>query len=148
MAKHKRFTSIENAQSAVPGDGTKTAGHDEIGLFVIAENLDPQNDTLEMTGHVSAEDEHYATVDIGATKKENVLDITADDFRQSDADDTVYVAYRAAHNIPTEYVRAVIDSFTDASGDGDLSVTAYIFMSGWTGRGKSYNERTDTPTNY
>lgn len=147
MAKHKRFTSLENAQSAGPGNGTKTAGHDEIGLFVIAQNFDPANDSLTVTAEVSADDQHYASVDIGTTGQTEIMRMSGDDWEQSMTDDTVYVGYRAGHNIPVEYVRARIVDFTDAA-DNDLSVTAYVFMGGWSGRGKAYNERTDTPTNY
>lgn len=148
MAKHKRFTSLQDVQSAQAGASRKTAGHLALGLWVVANNLDPANDTVKVRGEVSPNDTHYHPVDIGTTQNDDVLSVTTADFVQSDADNSVYVAYIQAHNVPVEHLRANLTSYTDSSTENDLSVTAYLFLGGWAGRGKSYNERTDTVPNY
>ena len=147
MAKGKRFQSIAEATSAVSGDGTKTAGHPFIGLFVVANNLDTANDTLSVKGEVSIDDSHYTSINVGTTGQTDTLSLSASDFEQSDSDSTVYTAFKSVHSVPVEYVRANIDDFVD-NADSDLSVDVYLFLGGWTAPGKSYNERTDTPTSY
>jgi len=141
MGKNKQFTSLESATSSGPGEARKTAGHPHLGLFVIARNLDTANDTLEVRGEVSPDDDEYAQVDIGTTGQDDALSVSTSDFEDQDGDGT-YAAFVTAHNVPVEYVRANITNFTD-SADGDLEVDVYVYLTGWTGHGKSYNERTD-----
>lgn len=143
MAKHRRVDSIQGATGAETGRSEKTRGHQAIGLFVVAENLDATNDTLEVEVTFSPDDEHFAQLTRRQTS-EDALMLTAEDFEESPDGSGEYAAFIAHHNVPAEYVRAEITSFTD-SADGNLSVDAYVFIGGWTGRGKSYQEREDTP---
>lgn len=146
MAKGRRFTSLDAATATGAGSSTKTRGHDELGFFVEANNLDDTNDTVDITLEVSADDNHFTTVDIGTTGETDVFSLTVSDFEQSDSDNSIWTAYIAGHNVPVEYVRANLTSYTDDSGS-DLEITAYIFTGGWTGRGKSYNESENVPSN-
>lgn len=143
MGKHKRFTSLENATSTGPGESRKTAGHPQLGLYVVAEGLDPTNDTLEVRGEVSHNNEDFTHVNIGISQNDDVLKVSTQDFVESDVNSGVYTAYRQAHNVPVEYLRANIISYQDNDATADIAVTAYLYVTGWTGAGKSYNERTD-----
>lgn len=145
MAKGRRITSHDEASSAGPGEAQKTRQQTTIGLWVEAHNFDETNDTLEVRVEGSPEDTHYAPIDRAAPDVEDALLVTGSELTQSDADSSVYVAYKVLNNVALEFVRANIASFTDSAG-GDLEVTTYIFIGGWTGRGKSFNEREDIPT--
>jgi len=143
MAKHRRVDSIVGATSTGAGDDEKTRGHTKHGLWVQAQNLDPANDTLEVRGEVSPDGDVFAPVDSGAPAQDNVLSLTASDLYDTE-DPDVMAGYIQHNDTPAEHIRANVTSFTDDAGS-DLSVTAYVFIGGWTGRGKSFNERQDTP---
>lgn len=140
MAKHRRFTSHDGATESGAGDAQKTRGHPQHGLWVEADGIDPESDTLAVRIEGSPEDVHYAPIDSGAPEVDDVLFIDESDLVQSDADGDVYVAYVAQHNHPIEYVRANI---VDHSGGFD--VTTHVYIGGWSGSGKSYAEREDVP---
>jgi len=142
MGKNKRFISLDSVSSTGTGESRKTAGHPHLGLFVVAESLDAANDTLTVRGEVSHNDEDFAQIDIGTTGQEDVLTVDQTDFVESDQNPGRFVAYVTAYNVPVEHLRANVTDFTDAA-NGDLSVTAYLYLTGWTGHGKSYEERTD-----
>lgn len=144
MAKGRRFQSHSGATSATDGSQQKTRLHTTIGLYVETTNLDTGADTLNITLKGSKDGTHWTTIDRGAPAVDDVYELTASDFEQSDADNSVHVAYIVANNIAIEHVKAEITSFSDNSG-GDLSVDSYVYLGGWTGRGKSYNEREGTP---
>lgn len=144
MAKHRRVDSVQSATGTTVGDSEKTRGHLAFGLLVVAENLDTTNDTLSVVAKFSADDEHYAQA-IRRQTEVDALEVTVDDFEESPSGSGTYAAFIPNHNLPAEYVRAEITEFTDAA-DSDLSVDASIFIGGWSGRGKAYNEREDTPT--
>lgn len=141
MAKHHRFTSHDAVTGTGPGVAQKTRGHQQHGLWVEAEGIDPANDTLEIRLEVSPDDVHYAQIDSGAPAVEDVIFLDQTDLEESDDTAGVYVGYIQGHNIPVEYVRANI-----ASNSAGATVTTYVFLCGWTGRGKSFDDREDTPT--
>lgn len=142
MGKHKRFQSHTDATSTGPGASRKTAGHQQIGLLVVADGLDPSADTLDVRVEVSPNGDDFAPVKFAISGNSGTFNVGANDFAQSDSDNSIYTAFVQGHNIPVEHVRANIESFTDSSGSG-LSVNSYIYLTGWAGDGKSYNERTD-----
>lgn len=145
MAKGRRFTSHDGVTSAGAGDSQQSRQHTTIGLWVEATNLDSASDTLEVRVEASPDDTHYAPIDSAAPAVTDALSYTAGDLTQSAADNSVYVGYKVLNNVSVEYVRSNITSFTDDAG-GDLEVTTYIFIGGWTGSGKSFAEREDIPT--
>lgn len=145
MAKGRRFTSHDAVSTAGTGISRKTRQHTVIGLWVEATNFDPTNDSLTVRAEVSPDDTHYSPINHGAPAIDDALSISGSDLVESDQDASVHVAYKVLSNVSVEHVRANITTFTDNAG-GDLSVTTYIYLGGWTGRGKSFNEREDTPT--
>jgi len=145
MAKGRRFTSHEGATSTGAGASTKTAGHTTLGLWVEATGLDPGNDTLEVRVEGSANNDHFAPLNRAAPSVDDALFITDSDFVQSDSDSNVYVGYIVLNNIAIEYVRANIMAYTDSDAESGIDVTTYLFTGGWSGEGKSYNARNDTP---
>lgn len=140
MAKHRRFTSHDAETQTGPGRSEKTRGHPQFGLWVEVEGIDPAADSLEVRVEVSPDDEHYAPIHVGAPEVNDAMLLTQDDLVQSDADGTVYVGYLRAHNNPVEYARVNV-----VTNDGAHPVTTHLFIGGWSGRGKSFNEREDTP---
>jgi len=143
MGKHRRIDSIQNATGAEAGSHEKTRGHTKCGLWVTAENIDPPNDNLQVRVEVSPDGDRFSPIDSGAPAVTNVLVLSDADLYETD-EAGVYVGYISHDDIPAEYIRANITDFADSSG-GDLTVTAYLFISGWTGRGKSFKEREDLP---
>lgn len=143
MGKHRRVDSLQGATSTGAGRSEKTRGHGEIGLFVVAENIDPGQDTLRVVVEFSVEGIHFAQ-SIRRQTAEDALELTQDDLEQSDNNASVYVGHIADHNLHAEHIRANITGYDDVSAD-ELTVDAYVFIGGWTGRGKSYKEREDTP---
>jgi len=144
MAKHRRVDSIVGATSTGAGSAQKTRGHTKQALLVVAENFDPGQDTLEVQGEVSADDTFFSPIDSAAPAVDNCLQLVTADLYQSDTAGT-YVGYIQHNDTPAEHIRANVTSYGDVSA-GELTVAAYIFIGGWSGRGKSFNEREDTPT--
>ena len=138
MSQPLSWASHENQSSTGPGDSEQTRGHIAFGLYVLAENLDTTNDTIEVRLEGSDTDSHYSPLNRGAPAVDNAASVTTADFVQSTEDNTKYSAYVATNSYPIEWLRANITSFTD-NADGDLSVTTKVYVGGWTGSGAHYN---------
>jgi len=144
MAKHRRVDSLVGVTATGAGSSEKTRGHTKHALLVIAENFDPGQDTLEVQGEVSADDTYFAPIDSAAPAVDNCLQIVTGDLTETDETGT-FAAYIQHNDTPAEHIRANVTSYDSVSA-GALTVTAYIFIGGWGGRGKSFKEREDTPT--
>lgn len=139
MSKPIRGRSLDSSSTAGPGDTVRLKGHNSIGIFVTARNLDENNDTLDMRVEVSTGNvDEWAIIEgfqQGNRVDRFVLDINS--FEDVDGDGT-YTAYRYAHGVPAEEARARITDINDSSGS-DLEVDAYIVATGWTGPGFRYH---------
>lgn len=119
--------SLHEAAAAADGDSLRTLGHKEIGLFVVAQNLDSANDTLAVRVEGAVRTENGKVwAPMGDSE-----DITADGF--SDRGEGVFAAYTKYRGLAINEVRAAVTDFSDGSGDGDLSVDAFILLNGDAG---------------
>lgn len=137
MSRPGKKQSHDGATTTGPGDGHYTRAHTAIGVFVVARNLDPANDTLTVALECGFEYEgtdHYGLVFNGTSSKQ----IEDSDFQDVDGDGN-YEMLLWGSNIPAEKARANITEFTDSAG-GDLEVDTYILLSNnASGGGHSFN---------
>lgn len=141
MGKHKRFQSHDGATSSGPGFSTKTAGHQHLGILVVADGIDPAVDTLTVRLQVSHNGTDFGQVKFGTTGKTSTPTVTESDLIESDQTGDRYIGYVQGHNIPIEHIRANITEL--GNNENDFSVDTYLYLTGWSGDGMSYNERTD-----
>ena len=135
MARPFQHKSLDAATSTGAGTVHHSKGHNTLGLFVVARNLDSANDTL--TVQIEAGLEHvdeWAPIHGGAATKKGELTIT--ELVDADGDGT-YSGFMYIHAAPAPRVRARITSLTDAAG-ADLEVDAYVLGTNRAGTGKDY----------
>lgn len=142
MSRPFRAQSHEAATSASVGESHESKGHNSIGLFVVARNLDPNNDTLDVRVEAAPTDDQseWATIDTkqgGGGSKTTRLIMSVNDLEDTAGDGT-YVGFLYAHGIPTQYLRVNITNFTDSSG-GDLEVDTYITGANNGGTGHAFD---------
>jgi len=139
MSKPIRGQSIDSSTSAGAGETVRLKGHNSIGIFVTARNLDSYNDTLDLRVEVSTGDVNEWAIIEGFQQGNKVdkLVLDIDSFEDVDGDGT-FTAFRYAHGVPAEKARARIANLNDAAGS-DLEVDAYIMATGWTGPGFRYH---------
>lgn len=140
MSRPFRAQSHDAATSAGAGESHESKGHNSLGLFVVARNLDDANDslTVRVEGSPTGEGGEWATIDTkqGGTKTQR-LTVDLNDMEDTDGDGT-FVGFVYAHGVPAEYLRANITSFTDSSG-GDLEVDSYIMGANNGGTGHAFD---------
>lgn len=129
MSRPQKKQSHDGATATGTGESHYTRAHTAVGVFVVASNLDPANDTLtvkldggfEGTGTTGADGTDYlAPLNDGSGD----LSISAGDM--VDRGDGTYYGFVWASNVPAEKVRARISEF---SASGGLSVDTYCLMS-------------------
>jgi hypothetical protein len=135
MGRPIRAETLSGATSTTAGDSVQTKGHNSLGLYVIAENLDSSNDTLEVRAEIEVAGEWASVRDGTGTV---VLSVSTSDFEDPGGNGTSS-AFVFAHGIPAEFLRARVTSFTDNAG-GDLSVDAYIMGANWNGPAREFRE--------
>ncbi|AGC34492.1 hypothetical protein HVTV-2_gp124 [Haloarcula virus HVTV-2] len=135
MGRPIRAEALTGATSATAGDRVQTKGHNSLGLYVVAENLDTANDTLDVRAEMQVAGEWSAVRDASGTV---VLSLSTSDFEDPDGNGT-YAAFVFAHGVPAEFLRARITSFTD-NANGDLSVDAYVMGANWNGPAREFRE--------
>lgn len=147
MTRQHKCRSINDATGATNGTDFESRGHNSIGLFVIAENLDSGNDTLEVVVDAAHEAEadgnerQYAGPALqsgtgpGKTQR---LGLDETDLADPDGDGT-YTGFVYGHGVPAEHFRARIVSFSD-SADADLTVSAWLYFGNWNGPGREFRE--------
>jgi len=147
MPRQHKCRTINDATGAEVGTDFESRGHNSIGLFVIAEGLDPGSDTLTLVVDAAHEaeadgaDRQYGGPIVQAgSGPGNTQRIGLDetDFVDSDGDGT-YAAFVYAHGIPAEHFRARITEFTDSAGS-DLTVSAWLYFGNWNGPGREFRE--------
>jgi len=141
MSRPFRAKSHDAVSSTGSGESHETKGHNSLGLFVVARNLDTGTDTLNVRVEASPTNlgDEWATIDTvqGGGTTTTRLTVDTNDFEDTDGDGT-YVAYIYAHGVSVEYVRANITSFTDSAGS-DLEVDTYIMGANNGGTGHAYD---------
>lgn len=142
MSRPFRAQSHDAATSAATGEPHRTKGHNTLGLFVVARNLDSSNDTLGVRVEASPTEgqDEWATIDTkqgGGGSKTTRLSMDTNDMEDTAGDGT-YVGFLYAHGVPAEYVRANITDFTDNSGS-DLEVDTYIVGANNGGTGHAFD---------
>lgn len=126
MSRPGKKQSHDGATSAGAGEAHFTRAHTAIGVFVVARNLDPSNDTLTVSLEGGFEYDgvnHFGPIYNGSSAKK----ISASDFTDDNGDGT-YEMLLWASNVPAEKARARITEFTDAA-NGDLEVDTYVLLS-------------------
>lgn len=140
MARPQRRKVLDGVASETASEAIHSKGHNSVGVFILAENLDTSNDTLQMQLEVVNED------DSGTSYAGPILDAEADaglewnasNFEDTDGDGN-YTLFAYGHGIPGEQWRVNITSFTD-NANSDLAVTAWIHTTGWTGSGHYFED--------
>lgn len=141
MARPFQRQTLDAATATGAGTIHHAKGHNTVGLFVVARNLDTANDTLTVQLEAAVEDvDEWTPILDGAGTKKGELTVT--EFVDDDGDGT-YAAFMYIHGVPSPRLRANITAFTDASDSGttpnaDLSVDAYILGTNRSGTGKDY----------
>lgn len=139
MARPFTAQSHASATSAGVGEQHESKGHNSIGLFVVARNLDPANDTVEarIEGSPTGNDGEWALIETRQGGSVTTrLSLTTNVFDDPEGDGT-YVGYIYAHGVPVEYLRVNLTSFTD-SANSDLEVDTYIVGANNGGSGHSF----------
>lgn len=108
----------DGAQGTGPGEAVRLKGHNSLGFFVDAQNVDTANDTLRVVLEVSPDGDKWG--EIKDHNKQATSEITTSNI----GDGQVAVQI---HGCPFEMARIRIADFNDASGDGDLSVNTWLF---------------------
>lgn len=132
MGKPIRRKSLDAVSAETSGVSALTKGHFHATMFVVAENLDTTNDTLEVALEGSPDDTHWTNAaDASVTSEKK---ITASDFTEDPDNAGTYTASVTVSGTYYDYLRARTVALTD-SANGDLAVTAWIMASGWFGPG-------------
>jgi hypothetical protein len=126
MGKPVSFQSLDAASSATTGESTQSLGHYHPTLLVVAENLDPANDTLQVDLE-GAPGGKQAWAFAGGVQADKHID--ASDFSQDPTSGNMTASVTLTGTY-FPHLRARIKSFTD-DANGDLSVDAYILASAW-----------------
>lgn len=132
------FRKQSHTGATTTGAGTPHAakGHNSLGLFVVADNLDTANDTLDVELQVEGPEGEWSPIRNESGTKVGVL--TASDFTDVDGDGTQFNAMLYVHGVPAPSVRAKITALTDSAGS-DLSVDTYVIGTGNGGTGHAYD---------
>lgn len=144
MPRQHKCRSINEATGTTQGEVFQSRGHNSIGLFVIARNLDPANDTVEVKLEASHTDENMASYEHGAVRRPGGVgaseEVGIDESEVSDVDgDGTYSGFVYAHGVPAEHFAATLTSFTDNAG-ADLEVDAWLYFGNWSGPGREFRE--------
>lgn len=135
MSRPIRNLSLSGSTSAGAGEGHGAKGHNSLGLFVVAKNLDTANDTLDVRLEAEGPDGEWSPLrDESGTL---VGTLSVGDFTDVDGDGTTYNAMLFIHGVPAPRIRANITSYTDSSGS-DLSVDAFVLAANNGGTGSAY----------
>jgi len=144
MPRQHKCLSVDSATSTVHGEVFESRGHNSVGLFVVARNLDPANDTVEVVLEASHTDESMSSYEHGAVRRpgapggSNVVGINASELSGRHGDGT-YSGFAYAHGVPAEHFSAHITSFTD-NANGDLEVDVWLYFGNWNGPGREFRE--------
>lgn len=140
MARPIQQRSLDGATSATAGAQVETGGRITASLFVVAENLDPANDTLEVELNASMDGNNWDGVSRLQTAEGEGSNLIASDFTNKDGDGA-HAAFVSVHGVAARYLRADIAEYTDSSA-GDLSVTAWVGVTSNSKTPKDYREVT------
>lgn len=141
MSRPFRAKSHDAVTSSGVGESYDSKGHNSIGLFVVARNLDTANDTLDVRVEGAPTDgqSEWATIDTkqgGGGSKTTRLSMDVNDFEDTAGDGT-YVGFLYAHGIPVEFLRVNITTLTD-NANSDLEVDTYIMGANNGGTGHAF----------
>lgn len=135
MARAVQEKSIENATASTAGSVMQTGGRVSVSLWVLADNLDDANDTLDVQIEVSMND----GTDWALLRDETgtqVGNVTLSEFDDPDGNGN-FTAFVTVHGVAADQVRARITTLTDSAG-GDLSVDAVVAASSNPNSAKRY----------
>lgn len=124
MAGPVTYRSLDGVSAATAGDHTAMKGHFHTTLFVVAENLDPANDTLEVALEGSPDEVHWTDFADATSSKH----LNESDFDQ-DPTSGVYTASVSISGAYHDFARARVVNFID-SASGDLTITAFVMSAG------------------
>ena len=126
MSRPAKKKSHDGATSTGAGEGHFTKAHTAVGVFVVAKNLDPQNDdlTVSLEGGFEYEGtDYFGPIYDGSSDKK----ASASAFSDDDGDGNFEMLLWAS-NVPAEKIRARITEFNDSAG-GDLEVETWVLLS-------------------
>lgn len=145
MARQRKVRSINSATSAGAGESYSSGGHNSVGLFVIARNLDPNNDTLEVVLDAEHQSEETGTEVGGPVRAPgggpgNSTPVGITEGAMVDEEgDGAYAGFLFVHGVPAEFFRARISDYADSAG-GDLEVDAWVYFGNWSGSANEFRE--------
>lgn len=135
--------SVAGATGTASGDDTRALGHFHVTLFVVARNLDSANDTLTVGLEGSPNRENWANLGEASSRKK----IEASDFTEDPDNSGVYTASVSATAAFHEFIRARVESFSDAA-NSDLEVDAWVMAAGNAGQGRKGTGRKGPVTEF
>ncbi|AGM11974.1 hypothetical protein DNAM5_115 [Haloarcula californiae tailed virus 1] len=145
MPRQHKCRSINAATGTTNGDSYESRGHNSVGLFVVARNLDETNDSLEVVLDAVHTDENTSGEEQGPVRRSDGgpgstsrVGVTAGDLGDPGGDGT-YSGFAYAHGVPAEHFAARITEFTDNAGS-DLEVDAWLYFGNWSGPGREFRE--------
>lgn len=141
MSRPIKKQSHSGATSAAAGTGHGLKGHINVGLWVVASNLDTANDTLDVRLEAGTEDDKAGDSEWAVIRDPSgtaIGSLSVADFDDIDGDGT-YTAFLKIRSVTTPRLRANITSFTDAAGS-DLTVDTYVTGAGNSDTGFGYEK--------
>jgi len=144
MPRQHKCRSVNAATGTTNGDTFESRGHNSVGLFVIARNLVPANDTLEVVLDAVHTAEGLTGEEKGPVRRSGTVGgsdrVGVDQTEMSDPDGNgTYSGFVFVHGVPAEHFAARVSSFSDAA-NGDLEVDAWIYFGNWNGPGREFRE--------
>lgn len=138
MSNPIQALSIEGANGEETGRSVETLGHDNYGLFAVADG-DPTGVEIRLEG--SPDRNHWAALD---SRDGTLAEIDGDDFENDpDTDDQTAYAFTRWRNHYIRHIRVRV-----VSGPTDGTVDVYLLASGNAGgRGSRPTDRKGTPGN-
>lgn len=126
MSRPFKKKSHDGATGTGAGESHFTRSHTSLGVFAVARNLDPTNDSLTVSlegGFKYGGNDYFSPIYTGGSDKK----ASETEFTDDDGDGT-YTMFLWASNVPAERVRARITEFTDDAGS-DLEVDTFVLGS-------------------
>jgi len=126
----RQFKSLDSATGTAVGESFDILPGGCTSMFIIAENLAPNNDTLSITIEVGVEDgsvTYWSPFRVPPAQQGNQpikFEIDQDGFSQFEAENP-YTAHLAIESCPLRKVRPRIVDFDDNAND-DLSVSIFL----------------------
>ena len=123
MSRPQAVQSVTDAGAATTGTHTETGGRNTLGLWVLAENLDPETDEITVVLEGSFDGDHWTSLRMPFPDDNIPVEVDQDDFEDPDNTGT-HAAINVGRGVTADLCRARV---VDHPG-GDVSVDAWVTM--------------------